>query len=189
MTRTADTWHALPQVTRHLAHSIASLTDQLSRAPSAEELSETLSDPPDLPTTMVHLQSLMDGHFVQHSCGSYQVHPETLRLLASEPWPSPPLPVLKNNRPHEGHSTELVPWWYGDTVRIIQDTDDFQVLGAVAGDIVVLRTVQDGAEGCFTQAFHYPEGGSTLKPWTADRTNFDLVVLIVAHLRPLHTAP
>ena len=79
---------------------------------------------------------------------------------------------------------DLIPWIFGDLVHTVTDRDDFSALGAVAGDLVVLRVVGDPNEHDVEDVGEETPslaGGSPrhLKRWTEDVFSYRLV----AHIR------
>lgn len=184
--RSLEAWQALKPDVRRTALCVGVLTNELGRAPSAEEINEGLYGLDQyLPTTTAQLRELVSAGFVQESDGSWQVHPTTLRLLARAQWKwDPPAPVLKNDRfresPFEGVES-LVPWWYGDTARVLTASDNFRAIGAVPGDVVLLRTVLEPDSSCF-QLYSFQGDGLELRPWREGDGRYD-GTRVVAHLR------
>lgn len=183
--RSLEAWQALKPEERRTALCAGVLTNELGRAPSAEEINEGLYGLDQYqPTTTAQLGELAKAGFVQETYGSWQVHPATLRLLARGQWKwDPPAPMLKNDRfqeaPFEGVE-QLVPWWYGDTARVLTANDNFMAIGAAPGDVVLLRTLEPDTS-CF-QLYSLQGEGLELRPWQEGDGRYD-GTRVVAHLR------
>lgn len=183
--RSPEDWQAFPVETRRAAWTVAVLTEELQRPPTAEEVNEALTNlDSHLDGTVVHLEELAALGFVQESYGSWQVHPGTLKLLAKGQWKrEAPRARLRNDLVDQADFEgvdELVPWWYGDTVRIVQPDDNFSLIGAVTGDVVILRSVERPDRRCFL-LFATRNQGMELRRWEEARENWGGTQL-VAHI-------
>lgn len=180
-------WQALPLETRRAAWAVAVLTKELSRLPTLEEVDEVLHAPIETWTakTVAHLERLAALGFAQESFGSWQVHPATLKLLSKGKWKTPvPDAALRDDLTFQmtiRGLDELLPWWYGDSVRVLQPEDDFSAILGVAGDAVVLREVSAPDESCFV-LFATTGRGLKLQRWQ-EGPRQDGGTQLVAHLR------
>lgn len=197
--RSRDAWQALTQDARDTAYAAAQLIAEYHFAPDDFAITEVLTDLhehylPDFEQTRTHLHALAAAGFATEQHGLWAIHPQTLRFLAgtrmpalsawSAPLPEPGLLPLNAQSRQTSSLDDLIPWTFGDLVHTVTERDDFSVLGAVAGDLVVLRVVGDPNEHDFEDVGEETPSlawGSPrhLKRWTEDVFGYRLV----AHIR------
>jgi len=194
-----DAWQALTQDARDTAYVIAQLTAEYHFAPDDFAITEVLAglhdhSMPHCAQTRTHLHALAAAGFATEQHGLWAVHPQTLRFLAgtripalsawSAPLPEPGLLPLNAQSRQTASLDDLIPWMFGDVMHTVTERDDFSVLGAVAGDLVVLRVVSDPNEHDFEDvgeetpdlAWGNPRH---LQRWTSDTFAYRLI----AHIR------
>ncbi len=192
-------WQALTQEARDTAFVLAHLITDCHWAQDAHIIAETIAElrqypRTDLPQTMTHLQALADAGFAVEMHGNWALHHQTLHFLARErvsikfegknQLPEPGLLPLNSRFPRTSSLDELIPWLYSDLVHTVTEEDDLSVLGAAAGDIVLLRLVDDPTEHDYEDISDEMPRSALGQPlrlqrWTSDTFGYRLV----AHIR------
>lgn len=192
-------WQALTQEARDTAFVLAHLITDCHWAQDVHTIAETIAElrqypKTDLARTMTHLQALADAGFAVEMHGSWALHHQAPRFLARErvsirfesnnQLPEPGLLPLNSRFPRTSSLDELIPWLYSDLVHTVTEEDDLSVLGAAAGDAVILRLVGDPNEHDYEDISDAMPRSAWDKPlrlqrWTEDHFGYRLV----AHIR------